>query len=245
MESKLKKGLAWAVHLFTASGLIAGFMALLAITDHHWRSAALWLIVGLIIDGIDGTFARWVGVEKALPGVSGKMIDYVVDFANYAIIPAYFIYEAALLPEGIELAGAIIILLVSALYYGVEEMVSKDFYFLGFPVLWNLVAFYFFFVFIFPPWINFALILIFAILHFVPIKFLYPSRAPRFRLIHLAFSALAIVALTWIIIRYPALDTLPRWVAIACMIYFFLYAMLATWGPMKVDTDAHSPQRTE
>ena len=50
------KALAWSVHIFTASGLLAGFMAILAINASDWRGAMFWLLVALVIDGIDGTF---------------------------------------------------------------------------------------------------------------------------------------------------------------------------------------------
>ena len=94
MNKKIKpnifnKTLAWAVHLFTASGLLAGFMALLAMHDHDVRQAMFWLILAFVIDGIDGTFARMAHVTEVLPNMDGKTIDYVVDFFNFAIVPAY------------------------------------------------------------------------------------------------------------------------------------------------------------
>ncbi len=55
-----------------------------------------WLLVALLIDGIDGTLARVFKVKEVLPNVSGKTIDTVVDFTNYAVVPAYFFYAAAI-----------------------------------------------------------------------------------------------------------------------------------------------------
>jgi len=49
----IEKSLAWSVHIFTASGLLAGFMAILAINEHDWRSTMFWLLACLIIDGIE------------------------------------------------------------------------------------------------------------------------------------------------------------------------------------------------
>jgi phosphatidylcholine synthase len=111
------------------------------------------------------------------------LIDYVIDFANYAIIPAFFIYQSGLIEDPLLNAIAVgSILLVSAIYYGMDGMVSDDFFFVGFPVLWNLVMFYLFFVFDWPEWLNFSCILFLAVLHFVPIKFMYPSRATKWRM---------------------------------------------------------------
>ncbi|NBC64298.1 MAG: phosphatidylcholine/phosphatidylserine synthase, partial [Bacteroidetes bacterium] len=49
---------AWLVHLFTASGVITVFMALIAAAENDFRAAMLWLIAAQLIDGVDGTLAR-------------------------------------------------------------------------------------------------------------------------------------------------------------------------------------------
>lgn len=224
-----QKALAFSVHAFTSTGIVAGFMAILAIADHEFKNAMLWLFLTLIIDGVDGTFARMAKVREVLPNVDGKMIDYVIDFATYAIIPAYFIYEAPLLPEEVKLVGAAIILLVSAIYYGLDGMVSSDYYFVGFPVMWNMVAFYLFFVLGLPEWINFALILFFAVLHFVPIKFLYPSRTVKFRWLNLAASAIFLISNIWIIAIYEDKNTVLSWLSIAGVGFFAWMGIYSTW----------------
>ena len=47
-----------AIHALTASGVLAGFEALLASIEHRWERAFIWLAVALLIDGIDGPLAR-------------------------------------------------------------------------------------------------------------------------------------------------------------------------------------------
>ena len=53
---------AWAVHGFTASGAVLGFLAIISILDNDLVGAFLWLGLALLIDGIDGTLARKIGV---------------------------------------------------------------------------------------------------------------------------------------------------------------------------------------
>ncbi len=224
-----QKALAFSVHAFTSTGIVAGFMAILAIADHEFKNAMLWLFLTLIIDGVDGTLARMAKVQTVLPNVDGKMIDYVIDFATYAIIPAYFIYEAPLLPEEVKLLGAAIILLISAIYYGLDGMVSSDYYFIGFPVMWNMVAFYLLFVLNLPEWINFTLIFFFAVLHFIPIKFLYPSRTVKFRWLNLAASALFLISNIWIIAIYDDKNTILSWLSIGSVGFFAWMAIYSTW----------------
>lgn len=219
--SLLDKALAWAVHLFTASGMLAGFMAILAIQAHDWRKAMLWLIVGLFIDGIDGTFARKFEVTKVLPHMNGKTIDYVIDFANYAIIPAYFFYEAALVDaEPWRLIATFLILLVSAIYYGKEGMVSEDYYFVGFPVLWNIVVFYLVFVFQLPSWGNFGVILLFGLLHFVPLEFPYPSRQEGGRIFTAVMAGLFFVGMMLLVWAFPKKDIVLRAIVLISGLYF-------------------------
>ena len=99
----MKKILALTVHLFTSFGIVCGFLAILAINQQQWKIAMLWLLAALVIDGVDGTFARWLKVKETLPGIDGKSIDYVIDFANYALIPAYFLYQAQIVHESVNL----------------------------------------------------------------------------------------------------------------------------------------------
>ncbi len=224
-----EKALAWSVHLFTSSGLVAGFMAILAVQAHDWRTCMFWLIICLIIDGIDGTFARMFRVKEVLPYMDGTTIDYVIDFATYAIIPAYMFYEAQLVPESWNLVCTSIILLVSALYYGKTGMVSNDLYFVGFPVLWNMVVFYMIFIYDFSPIINAFFILFFAILHFVPIKFVYPSQGQRFRWLTIGVSVVFILMLLLAVYFYPIQYDWITILATICMVYYGVMAVYNTW----------------
>jgi phosphatidylcholine synthase len=238
---------AWLVHAFTASGIVAGFWAIVCISEGNFFMAFMMLFLTLVIDGIDGTFARMAKTTEVLPNMSGKTMDYVIDFATYAIIPAYLIYAATqngtpvaeggsyLVPDNLRFISAAIILLVSTLYYGREGMVSNDYYFVGFPVMWNMVAFYLYYVYQFSPVMNFVMIILFAVLHFVPIKFLYPSRTPRFKGMNIFITILFIVSNVALIVLVETGQTLPFWRAILrglslfTMLYFGAMAVYNTW----------------
>lgn len=228
-HTPLQKTLAWSVHTFTASGMVAGFMAILAINEKDWREAMFWLILCLFIDGIDGTFARMFKVREVLPFMDGKTIDFVVDIATYAIIPAYFFYAAELVAPGWNLPCTALILLVSVIYYGKDGMVSEDNYFVGFPVLWNIVVFYLVFVFQFSETINALLILVFNVLHFIPIKFAYPSQNSRFRVPTIAVSILFFITLISITYFYPERNNILTISAWGCGLYFGALAVYNTY----------------
>lgn len=224
-----QKAAAWSVHIFTSTGIVAGFMAILAIQEKDFRVAALWLVVALIIDGIDGTFARMANVKKVLPHMDGQTIDYVIDFATYAIIPAYFFHESNLVAEELRLPLSALILLVSAIYYGKTGMVTDDYYFLGFPVLWNMVVVCHFFLLDFSQTWNAVFIILYAILHFVPIKFVYPSRAPRWQGWTIGNTVLFIGSLAAAIWFYPEKNDWLTWAGYLSIGYYAGAAIYDTW----------------
>ncbi|MDX2245318.1 MAG: CDP-alcohol phosphatidyltransferase family protein [Bacteroidia bacterium] len=218
------------MHIFTSLGLITGFLALIATGEKNWQEAYFWLFVCFIIDGVDGSLARKFRVKKVLPYMDGKSIDFVIDFATYAIIPAYFFYQAEMVSEAWMYPCLTIILIVSAIYYGKEGMVADNQYFVGFPVLWNLVIFYAFFVFHNQPRLTVAMVFFFGVLHFIPIKFAYPSRSRRYFFLHLLVSVVWFIAGGYILYKFP--DRSPLWegIALGAGVYFGIIALLDTWG---------------
>lgn len=227
--SILQKSFAWSVHIFTASGLIAGFLAVLAIHQQDWRVATFWMLLTLVIDGVDGTFARMANVKEVLPGIDGKTIDYVIDFCTYAIIPTYFFYNAGLVIDSWALPLSVVILLVSSIYYGMDGMVSDDYYFIGFPVMWNMVMFFLFFVTDFSSLGNAAVIIFLAALHFLPIKFVYPSRAPRMQKTTILMTVIMLVTLIAAVFIYPAKQTWLTVLSCMSLAYFGLLAIYDTY----------------
>jgi len=227
----MQKILAWGVHLFTASGLLAGFMALLAMQDRDVREAMLWLILAFIIDGVDGTFARRFRVKEVLPYMDGKTIDYVVDFVNFAVVPAYIFYQSSLVQDILALPLTALILLVSTIYYGKSDMVSEDKYFIGFPVLWNIVVYYLIFIFAWPDWLNACTIIFFAVAHFVPLKYIYPSQAQRWKLASSIIAALFFMLMCITVYLYPERNFWLSTLSVLAWFYFAALTFLEQWGP--------------
>jgi phosphatidylcholine synthase len=173
------------VHAFTASGAVLGFLALLAALDKHFALMFTWLAVALFVDAIDGSFARRADVKRTAPEFSGEVLDLVVDFITYVLVPAYAIYAAGLLPEMAALPAVALILITSALYFADIRMKTEDWYFRGFPAVWNLFAFLAFIARP-DPWIVLALVVLFSGLTFAPFAVVHPMRVARFRILSLA-----------------------------------------------------------
>lgn len=188
---------AFAVHIFTASGAGLALAALVAAAERRWPLMFFLLGLALIVDGIDGTIARHLKVRETLPRWNGDVLDLVVDFATYVLVPAYAIASGGLLPAPLGLPAGIAIVVSAAIYFGDREMKTADNYFRGFPALWNGAAFYLFLLKL-PPWINVGAVAALVVLTFVPFKFLHPMRVMRLRGLNIAalvaWSVLALVA---------------------------------------------------
>jgi phosphatidylcholine synthase len=189
---------AFAVHVLTASGAACALIALKAAVAAQWPKMFAWLGAALVIDGIDGSLARRVRTAEVLPRWSGDVLDFVVDFTTYVFVPAYAMVSSGLLPQSIALALGLIVIVTAALYFADRQMKTSDYYFRGFPALWNLVAFYLF-VLKPAPWLAAATVLLLAALTFAPLHFVHPVRVPRWRPLNVAvlflWGVLAVCAL--------------------------------------------------
>ena len=188
---------AFAVHIFTACGAGCAFLALLAAVGAHWRVMFLWLGVALIIDGADGTFARRLRVAELLPRWSGDVLDLVVDILNYVFVPAYAIAASGLLPPSLTTVLGLIIVVTGSLYFADRWMKTTDYFFRGFPALWNVAAFYLFLIKP-SPWLGAAAVALLAGLTFVPFHVVHPVRIAHRRALTMVavivWALLAIVA---------------------------------------------------
>jgi phosphatidylcholine synthase len=167
---------AWAVHAYTASGLVLAAAAAALIVDGSeasLRAALLVFLVATLIDASDGYLARRFRVRAVLPGFDGRRLDDIVDFHTYTSLPLLLVWRSGALPGA---SGWLLLVPLLASAYGFSQADAKteDGFFLGFPSYWNVVAFYLFFLA--PPVaITAGVLLLLGGLTFVPARYLYPS----------------------------------------------------------------------
>lgn len=233
--SLARRAIGLSVHLLTASGVVWGFLALLAISDNDAQATFGWLAFALFVDGIDGPIARRVGVERTAPRYAGAVLDLIVDFLTYVIVPAYALMKGGFLPPGWDIAAGVIIVLSSAMYFADNEMKTKDSWFKGFPAVWNLVLFYFFLLRPEPLTVG-AVVAGLAILTFVPVVFVHPFRVVALRPLTVTFlvawSALAIYSI------WRAMAP-PEWVVWAVSIVGLYFVVLGIFRPKLFSGKAH------
>jgi phosphatidylcholine synthase len=214
--------LAWGVHAFTASGAVVATVALLAIASGDFRSAVLLMLVALTIDAVDGTLARRVEVARVLPTVDGRRLDDMVDYINYVLVPAVFLVATGALSHW---AWAVLPVLASAYGFSQSAAKTEDDFFLGFPSYWNVIAIYIWLLGVPPPYAT-AVIALFAVLVFVPLKYVYPSKMPVLRRTT-AVLALTCIALVTYAVLNPERARSLRLVEISLL--FPAYYIVVSW----------------
>ena len=171
---------AFSIHILTASGAFFAFLSLVAAAEHRFTVSFLWLGVALAVDGVDGPLARKLEVKKWWPHWSGDMLDSVIDYVTFVMIPAFILYQTGLLGTYSSFLAAAIIVITSAIYYADTRMKTTDNGFKGFPVCWNMVVFV---LYIISPdqGIAITVVIVSAVLTFVPIIFVHPVRVKVLR----------------------------------------------------------------
>jgi phosphatidylcholine synthase len=194
----LARFLGWCVHGYTALGLVAAGLIAVLLSDNPDAGAFRWCFLlmafATIVDSTDGFLARRVRIKEVVPGFDGRRLDDIVDFLTYTFLPLLLVWRAGILPKGQD-AWLFLALLASAYGFCQVQAKTDDGYFLGFPSLWNIVALY---LYALPlwAWAKLAIVVVLALLTFVPVRHLYPSQPGRLNrvatLLGIAWSVLFI-----------------------------------------------------
>ena len=218
--------MAWAVHLYTASGAVLALLALDAIGRDAYGAAFGWMALAMFIDCTDGTLARRARVKEILPNYDGSKLDDIIDYLNYVLVPIVLCYRAGLLRPGIVgLVVAALPLLASAYGFCVSEAKTPDHFFTGFPSYWNVVVLYLF-VLGWSRSTNAAVLVLLSVLVFVPIRYLYASRTTTARAVTYIGGALWGLSVFWLLLQFPTPSpTLAR----LSLLYPAYYVALSLW----------------
>ena len=215
------------VHLLTASGAVMGVAAIVASAEDKPAHAVLWMLAALAVDSVDGTLARWADVRRVTPSLEGRRLDDIVDYENFVVVPVVFLLLSGGLPNNpLGWSAATAALVASGFGFSHVHAKTADHFFRGFPSYWNVVAMYAWLL-DFAPQITAMLVLGLAASVALPMRFLYPSRAPRFRktsvVLGIVWGALLVVA---------ALSQHHAWarpMVLASLAYPGLYLGLSFW----------------
>ncbi len=203
-----KRDLSLALHAFTASGVLVGMAALVAVLDGSARLAIVWLILAQLIDGIDGPLARRLLPEEATTKFDGYILDLVIDFVTCVLVPAAFLWQFEMVPH--DRAGMIAIaamLLFSCLWFSRTDQQDEENWFHGYPASWNMVVPTLWLLET-PHAVNLVVVGVLAILTMTNIQFAHPVRVVQWRAWNMAaitFWVLGVLFATMAAPDIPAL----------------------------------------
>lgn len=216
----------WLVHAFTTTGVV---LALLMVhLSYEGRvEAVLWLfLISMVVDGTDGFLARHFRVKTVVPSVDGALLDNIVDYITYAFAPMILLWSCGFLPDGP--AGGVVaaIPLVASCYqFCRADAKTDDHFFLGFPSYWNIAAFY---VVVLDLGVaaTVGLLMALAVLVFVPVKYVYPSRTADLWWFNMTMATLWLALFGLITAQLP--DPHPALVVLS-LAYPAVYLVESLW----------------
>jgi phosphatidylcholine synthase len=228
VASKRLRAAGWALHLYTASGSVLALLAVTAAIDGN-AVRALWILfAALVIDGTDGMLARGLRVKDTIPYFDGARLDDIVDYLTYAFAPMVLLWTGGYLPGGTW--GAVVAaipLLASSYQFCRTDAKTDDHFFLGFPSYWNVVAFYVV-VLDLSAAVTTSILVVCAVLVFVPVKYLYPSRTRVFRVLNLTLASLWLVLYAVILADVPGPQPLVVGLSLLYIAYYVLASVYTT-----------------
>lgn len=225
---------AWSVHAFTITGVIWACLAVLALANGKYLHMWGWLAVALVVDGLDGTFARKAQVRKVIPWFDGVALDLIVDYMTWTFIPAIFMYRVLDFGPNeksdhiLSMIVMIVICTSSMFCYCNTGMKSEDNYFVGFPAAWNVVAIYLYLLQ--SSWVsNLIVVAVLAVLTLAPITFCHPFRVRRWMILNIISVSVWFVCTIQLTIVFPEHNPIVWWAWWISGAWFMIVSLIRTF----------------
>jgi phosphatidylcholine synthase len=217
--------LPWIAHLYTATGTVWALLATAMTFAHNFRAAFIFLAVAAFVDATDGVLARLFRVKERLPHFDGALLDNIVDYLTYVFVPALVVWQADLVPAAFPVCSAMLLASAYGFAHADAKVESGDHFFTGFPSYWNIVVVYLY-VLGLGPAVNTAVLVTLAVLVFVPIRYVYPSRTRTLKVPTLALGSAWAALFAWLVWRLPDTGGPGAVLSLAFPVY---YLALSLW----------------
>ena len=216
--------LPWIAHLYTASGAVIALLATGLTFAHNFRGVFIYFVAATFVDATDGVLARALKVKERLPDFDGAKLDDIIDYLMYVFIPALVVWQAELVPVAFPICAAMVLSSAYGFSQTQAKVASTDHFFTGFPSYWNIVVVYLYLLQL-PRMANAIVLSVLAVLVFVPIRYVYPSRTVALKWPTLLLGTMWAIAFTWMIWRLPAVDGPWTMISLAFPVYYLLLSL--------------------
>ena len=191
------------MHVFTTLGVVIAMLALRDVFLGNPGDAIIWLMVTLVIDGVDGPIARALVVQERAPRIDGYVLDLIIDFVTCVIVPAAFMYQFEVVPEnwfGLTVLGLLVF--TSAIWFSRVDMMSEDNWFRGYPAAWNLIG-PLLYLLQARTWVGAVVTITLSVLSLTNVAFPHIMRAVFLRFVTIPVALIWVAAITVGATRLP------------------------------------------
>jgi len=130
----MRKGIYILPNLFTATSLFCGFFSLLRTLQEDFYTAAIFILISGLLDGMDGKIARYTNTTSRF----GVEFDSLADVIAFGVAPGMLVYAWALEPFGrLGWLAAFLYVVCGALRlgrYNIQVNTVESRYFSGLPI---------------------------------------------------------------------------------------------------------------
>lgn len=119
-------------NIFTLSNLFLGVMSLIYTMDGLYHLAAIFILICMLLDSMDGRLARRFDVTSPF----GKELDSLCDLVSFGVAPALLVYSSILQEEYgyLGLTIAIVFALCGAIRLARFNVLNISTHFVGVPI---------------------------------------------------------------------------------------------------------------
>ncbi|MDD3364790.1 MAG: CDP-diacylglycerol--serine O-phosphatidyltransferase [Syntrophomonas sp.] len=116
----------------TLVNIVFGSLSLVSTLHGNYQSAAIFILLAVVMDGLDGRIARKFGIISDM----GKQLDSLCDLVSFGVAPAILLYTQVLysLPYSLGLIAAIFYIMCGAFRLARFNVLNISGYFVGIPI---------------------------------------------------------------------------------------------------------------
>lgn len=117
--------------IFTLANLLLGVLSLIYTMEQEWQMAAIMILSGTVLDGMDGRIARRLDATSPF----GKELDSLCDLVSFGVAPALLAYAYKLTDFNVfAIPIALVFALCGAVRLARFNVMNVSEYFVGVPI---------------------------------------------------------------------------------------------------------------
>jgi len=203
---------------------------LMAVAEGHRKEAILWLMVAMILDGIDGPYARKWKVAETVPRIDGYTLDLIIDYVTCIVIPVLFMHRFHMLPRHWSIVIGSFVLFMSALWMSRTDQMTHDHWFNGFPCEWNMIVPTLYLLDASGWFAAFACVVL-CLTQLTNVKFPHPMQVRLFRPVTITVTVVWLASVLYMTARHPATPLFGTLLLILCPCYIVGLGVWRTIAP--------------